>query len=450
MKIVMIGGGGASIVCANTLRLLGSQAQIDLYTRREQTAYTPCEQPFFLRDAVPYEDMFYASPEWFAAKQIGLHTKRTVERIDREKKIIIADGVEAPYDILVINTGAKNKMPGIPGLTGERVYSLVTDIQSARDIEAILQRSRHAVIMGGGIIGIEMAETLVRKGYASVSMLVSSGGLLSRQLDPDMAGVLEPVLKREGVCLYLNDTAASVVSDGRGIRLALASGGSIDADWILVAKGIVPDVELAREAGLKIGSTGGIKVNQYLQTSDPAIYAAGDCIEERHMLSGKKFINALATNSNRTGRLIARNIYFGNRVPFLGSLYTFGAELFGKTVISVGLTERTAREEGLEVISVKTSGPTRKKIFDGRDIRIKLLADPEKQTLVGAQLIGPREASRIGERIILMLGEQIPVARISQYETIYSPPLSMAYDLITNAADLLISKLLKMGQAVRW
>jgi NADPH-dependent 2,4-dienoyl-CoA reductase/sulfur reductase-like enzyme len=450
MKIVMIGGGGASIVCANTLRLLGNEAQIDLYTRRRQTAYTPCEQPFVLRDMLTYDDMVYASPEWFAAKNIGLHTQRTVASIDRERKSIVVDGQDVPYDILVINTGAKSKTISLPGLDGERVYSLVTDIQSARDIDAILRQSRHAVILGGGIIGIEMAETLARKGYASVSMVVSSGSLLSRQLDPDMAGVLEPAVKREGVSLYLNDTPVRVDCDGGSMHMALASGATIAADWVLVAKGIAPDVELARKAGLKIGPTGGIAVNPCLQTSDPAIYAGGDCMESSHMLNGKKFINGLATNSNRNGRLIARNIHFGNTVPFLGSLDTFGAELFGKTVVSVGLTERAAREQGQAVISVKTSGPSRKKAFDGRDMRIKLLADPEKQTLVGAQLIGPREASRIGERIILMIGEQMPLARISQYETIFSPPLSMAYDLITNGADLLISKLIKMGHAVRW
>jgi len=450
MNIVMIGGGGASIVCANTLRVLGNQAHIDLYTRREQTAYTPCEHPFFLRKALSHEDMFYASPAWFEAKQIGLHTNSTVESIDREKKVIAVNGREVPYDILVVNTGAESRLPAVPGLAGERVRSLVTDLQSARDLEAVMQRYQRAVILGGGIIAVEMAETLICRGYAAVEMVVSSGGLLSRHLDADMAGLLDKAVKKAGVCLHSGETVVKIEHDAEQVHIALAGGANIDTDWVLVAKGIVPDVALARRAGLAIGPTGGIAVNACLQTSDPCIYAGGDCIESSHMLSGEKFINALATHSNRTGRMIGRNIHFGNTAPFPGSLHTFGAELFGKTVVSVGMTERAAGEEGRTVISVKTAGLSRKKAFDGKDIRIKLLADPEKQTLVGAQLIGPREASRIGERIILMIGEQIPLARISQYETIFSPPLSMAYDPVTNAVDLLIGQMIKAGLPVTW
>lgn len=450
MNIVMIGGGGASIVCANTLRLLGSQARIDLYTRREQTAYTPCEHPFMLRNAISRDDMFYASPAWFETKGIGLHTHKNVEAIDRDKKVIVVDGEQVPYDILIINTGAVGNPPAIPGLSGERVRCLVTDMQSARDLEATIERYRRAAILGGGIIAIEMAETLIRRGYESVELIVSSESLLSRHLDPDMAGLLGQAVKREGVGLHLGESAVKIEQDAEQMRIILAGGGVIDTDWLLVAKGIVPDVELARNAGLAIGPSGGISVNACLQTSDPAIYAGGDCIESPHMLSGETFINALATGSNRTGRLIGRNIHFGNTVPFLGSLHTFGAELFGKTVVSVGLTKRAAGKDGREVLSVKTSGPTRKKAFGGKDIRIKLLADPAKQTLVGAQLVGPREACRIGERIILMIGEQMPLARISQYETIFSPPLSMAYDLVTTAVDMLIGQLIKAGRTVRW
>jgi pyruvate/2-oxoglutarate dehydrogenase complex dihydrolipoamide dehydrogenase (E3) component len=186
------------------------------------------------------------------------------------------------------------------------------------------------------------------------------------------------------------------------------------------------------------------------QTSDPSIYAAGDCIEGWHMVNGKKIVTALATHSNRNGRLIGRNIHFGNVVPFLGSLNTFGTEVFGTTVVSIGITERAAREEGIEVLSVIRKGTTRKKMFHGEDFWAKVIADPDRQTLLGAQLLGPREVSRIGERIIVMIGEEIPLSKISQYENIFSPPLSNPYDLITNEGDILISELLKVGKSVKW
>jgi NADPH-dependent 2,4-dienoyl-CoA reductase/sulfur reductase-like enzyme len=446
----MVGGGGACVVCANTLRVLGNQGQIDIYTRREATAYTPCEQPFVLRDTLSFEEMFYATPQWFERKAIGLHTKRNVESIDRQGKVIVVDGEEVPYDILVINTGAIAKIPEISGLKGERVHYLTTELRYAKEIESAMPKGNRVAILGGGVIGLEMAETLVRKGYSSVFLIASSGGLLSQQLDPDMAEKLEPLVRDEGVALCLSTDVIRAESSKDGMRLFLSTGKSIDVDWVLVAKGIVPNVELAKKAGLKIGRTGGIEVNQYLQTSDPSIYAAGDCVEGWYMVGGKKGITALATHSNRNGRTIARNIHFGNTVAFVGSLNTFGTEIFGTTVVAVGITERAARKQGNEVLSVVRKGTTRKKAFGGEDFWVKLIADTGKETLIGAQIIGPREVSRIGERIILMIGEEIPLARISQYETIFSPPLGTAYDLVTNEADILITELLKMGKSVKW
>ncbi|MBA7572213.1 NADH oxidase [subsurface metagenome] len=281
-------------------------------------------------------------------------------------------------------------------------------------------------------------------------MIVSSASLLSQQLDPDMGEKLSPVLKNEGISLHFSTSVARAESGKNGIKFFLSSGETVGADWVLVAKGIIPNVDLAREAGLKIGKTGGIEVNQYLQTSDPCIYAAGDCIEGWNMVNREKTITALATHSNRNGRVIGRNIHFGNTVPFLGSLNTFGAEIFGTTVVSAGIKEGVAKRDGLDALSVVRKAMTRKKMFNGEDIWAKLIADSDKQTLLGVQMLGPREVSRIGEKVLLMIGEEIPLARISQYETIFSPPLSNAYDLITNEVDILIGELLKMGKSVKW
>jgi NADPH-dependent 2,4-dienoyl-CoA reductase/sulfur reductase-like enzyme len=446
----MIGGGGASIVCANTLRVLGNPAQIDIYTRRDRTAYTPCEQPFFLRDTLTLDDMFYATPSWFEKKGIGLHTGKDVESIDRHRKVITVEGAEIPYDIAVVNTGATSKMPDIPGLEGERVHYLTTELRHAHRIQSVMPKGKRAVILGGGVIGLEMAETLIRKGYSSVSVVECLGSLLPRQLDPDMGEKLNPLVKGEGISLYLSTSVMRAESGKDAIKLFLSNGETVKADLGFVATGIVPNVELARNAGLKIGTTGGIEVNQYLQTSDPSIYAAGDCIEGWYMVSGRKVITALATHSNRNGRVIGRNIQFGNSVPFWGSLNTFGAEIFGTTVVSAGITESAAKKEGLEVLSLVRKGTTRKKQFDGKEFWAKLIADPDKQTLLGAQILGPREVSRIGERVILMIGEEIPLGKISQYETVFSPPLSNAYDLITNEVDVLITELLNRGRSVQW
>jgi len=291
---------------------------------------------------------------------------------------------------------------------------------------------------------------LITKGYSSVSLIASSDSLLSRQLDPDMGERLTPLAKRAGLSLHLNTSIARAQNNKTSVKLFLSTGEIVETDWVFVAKGIVPESQLAKKAGLKIGENGGIEVNQHLQTSDPSIYAAGDCIEGWYMLNGKKIITALATHSNRSGRIIGRNIYLGNKISFLGTLNPFGAEIFGTTVASAGITEREASKEGLNVVSVARKGITRKKFFNGEDFWVKLIADPDKQTLLGAQLIGPREVSRICEKVILMIGEEIPLGKISQYETIFSPPLSTPYDLITNGVDILIADLLKEGGTIKW
>jgi len=450
MKIVMIGGGGACVVCGNTLRILGNKAQIDIYTRRDKTAYTPCEQPFVLRHTLDFDDMFYATPPWFEKKRLGLHLEREVEAIDRDKKVIIVNGEVVPYDILLINTGALPKIPDVPGLTGDRVFTLTTELKHAYTLEAIIPKFRRAAILGGGAIGLEMAETLVKQGYEKVYLIVSSPHIMSRHLDPEMAEKIEPAITGAGIDLRLSTSVTKVEENGNFLSLSLSSGDVIEADFILCAKGVKPNVDLAREAGLKIGVTGGIEVNPYLQTSDPSIYAAGDCMEGWNMLTGKKTLTALATFSNRTGRTVGRNIHFKNTIPFMGSLDTLGTEVFGNTIASVGLTEREAARNDISVITAVRKGMTRKVMFDGKPLWLKLVADKDSQVLKGAQFIGPKEVSRIAERVIILLGEKVSLGKISQYENIFSPPLGMAYEPVTMVSDILISQLLKEGIEVKW
>jgi len=450
MKIVMIGGGGASIVCGNTLRILGNQAQIDIYTRRDKTAYTPCEQPFVLRDVLSFDEMFYAPLPWFEKKGLNLHLETEVTAIDRERKVLIANGETVPYDILLINTGSIPKIPEIPGLEGDRVFTLTTELTHAHALDTALPQYQRAAILGAGAIGLEMAETLVKKGYDHVHLIVSSPHVMSRFLDPEMAEKVEPALREGGVDLRLSTSVTKVDHLDEGLRLTLDDGDVLDVDFILVAKGVRPNVTLAEKAGLVIGDTGGIEVNPFLQTSDPSIYAAGDCMESWHMLTGKKTLTALATFSNRTGRTAGRNIHFGNTVPFMGSLNTLGTEVFGVTIASVGFTEREAAHQGVEVLSAMRKGMTRKVMFGGQPLWLKLVADKASQTLRGIQFVGPKEVSRMAERAIILLGERVSLGRISQYENIFSPPLGMAYDPVTMVSDVLISQLIKEGLEVKW
>jgi len=442
MKVVMIGGGGASIVCANTLRIMGSKANIDMYTRRDRTGYTPCEQPFFLRKVMNHEDMFYAGNDWFVKKGIRLHLNTEVESIDKKNKTILANSKSVSYDILVINTGASPVAPDIQGLDGNHEYYLTSELSGIRKLEEIIAKSKKAAILGSGIIGVEMAETLIGLGYKEIYLIASSPHILSQFLDADMSKTIEPILTQHGIKLRLATTIERIESKNQSKIIKLQNGGILKVDFILIAKGVRPNVELAERSGLVIGEAGGIEVNSFLQTSDPNIYAIGDCMEGWNPIEGKKEITALATHANRTGRIAARNIHFGNRSPFYGSMGALGGEIFGSTICRVGYTETKALKMGEEVISITREGLLRRKMFGGEKLDIKLIVNKNKQTLIGAQLIGPREVNRIAERIVLMIGEQLPLSRISQYETIFSPPLSTAYDIVTMGIDIIIRKLI--------
>ena len=356
MKVVMIGGGGASIVCANTLRIMGSKASIDIYTRRDRTGYTPCEQPFFLRKVMNQEDMFYAGKDWFVKKGIGLHLNTEVESIDKKNKTILANSKSVPYDILVINTGSSPLTPDIQGLDGNREYFLTSELSETRKLEEIITKSKKAAILGSGIIGLEMAETLIEMEYKEIYLIASSSHILSQFLDADMNKKIEPILTRHGIKLRLATNIESIESKNESKIIKLQNGELLKVDFILIAKGVKPNVKLAESSGLVIGETGGIQVNSYLQTSDPNIYAIGDCMEGWNPIEGKKEITALATHANRTGRIAGRNIHFGNRFPFYGSLEAIGGEIFGSTICRVGYTETKALKMGKEIICINREG----------------------------------------------------------------------------------------------
>lgn len=449
MKVVMIGAGGGAIVASNTLRLLGSDAEIDLFSSRGEVAYTPCEFPYVLRRALPsFEDVFYVDLSWFKKKGFRLHLNEEVTEINPKEKHIIAAGGQYAYDKAVINTGSINFIPPIPGLDGEGEYYLNTDISEARIIDDIVSRHKSAIIIGAGPIGLELAESFKLRGFEEIYVLEILRNILPKALDPEMAEILQALMENSGIKLCVGTQISGIKREGDK-KVAILPEGQIKADFILVSTGVRPNASLAKGAGLAIGPTGGILVNEYLQTSDPDIYAVGDCVEGWEMMTNSKTLCALATFTNRTGRIVGRNIVLGNKLPFIGTVLPFSGELFGKYVAAVGYTESYARKLGLDVLSVVHKGVTHKKKLGGVPIDIKLVLDKKSQSLVGAQLVGDNAVGRIADKLIIAIGEKIPISKLSQYETVYSPTLNNSYDALVNAIDILIGKLLRQEEELR-
>jgi len=449
MKVVMIGAGGGAVVASNTLRLLGSNAEVDLFSIRDRVAYTPCEFPYVLRGALPsFEDIFYVDVGWFEKKGFRLHLNTEVTEIDPNGKYVIANGKKYPYDKAVINTGSVHVVPPIPGLDGEREYYLNTDISEARILEDAMSKYRSAVVIGAGPIGVELAESFKVRGFDEIYVVEVLDNILPRALDPEMAEVLQAPMESAGIKIFVGTQIKSVEREGDK-KVAMLPDGEIRADFILVSTGVKPNVSLAQRAELAIGPTGGIVVNEYLQTSDPDIYAVGDCVEGWEMMTNSKTLCPLATFTNRTGRIVGRNIALGNRFPFIGTVLPFSGEFFGKCVAAVGFTESYSRKLGLDVLSVVHRGVTHKKKLAGVPLTIKLVLDKKSQVLVGAQIIGDHTVGRIADKLIVAIGERIPISKLSQYETVYSPPLNNSYDAVVNAIDILIGKLHSDGEELR-
>jgi NADH oxidase (H2O2-forming) len=449
MKIVMVGAGGGAIVASNTLRLLGNNAEIDLFSAREKVAYTACEFPYVLRGALPsFEDVFFVDTSWFEKKGFRLHVNTEVTEINPKGKYVIAGGEKYIFDKAVINTGSVNFMPPIPGLDGEREYYLNTDISEARILDDIIPKYESAIIIGAGPIGLELAESFKLRGLGEISVIEVLDNVLPRALDPEMAEVLRGPIEDAGVKLFTGAQVKGIKREGDK-KVALLPDGEIRADFILVSTGVRANVSLAQRAGLEIGPSGGILVDEFLRTSDPGVYAVGDCIEGWDMMTESKTLCPLATFTNRTGRIVGRNIALGDKFPFIGTVLPFSGELFGKYVATVGYTESYSKRLGLDVLSVVHKGITHKKKLGGVPLDMKLVLDKKSQALVGAQIIGDNTVGRIVDKLVLAIGEKIPISKLSQYETVYSPTLNNSYDAVVNAMDILIGKLVSQGEELK-
>ncbi|NOY44918.1 MAG: FAD-dependent oxidoreductase [Deltaproteobacteria bacterium] len=438
-RVVIVGAGGAAHALTGLLRALGNDAQIDIFTDRPYAGYVVCEQPYFLRGRVGFDDMFYARKGWYEKVGARIHYETPVQAVDRERKVVETSAGAFPYDVLVLNTGAEPAAPPIPGLDGVREYHLTSDVRRCLSFAEAVDGARRAVVIGAGAIGLEVAEGLVERGFERVTVVEGEGHVLPRALDPDLAAGLEQRIRDRGVDLRTGVRVRSVRTEGPDKVVELPDG-EIRADFVLLATGVRPRVELARAAGLEIGPTGGIAVDPFLRTRDPSVYAVGDCMETWERITGHRrpVLPMLASHTNRSGRLVARNIHHGPRFEYPGTCLPFGIELFGVTVATCGLTGALAERWGLDTVAVRSRGVLAKPQLGGERVEIKVRALRTNGRIVGVQAVGGPGTARMIDRAVLAVGEGVPPHRLSLYETVYSPTLNVAYDAFTQAVDRLL------------
>ncbi len=422
MRVCIIGAGDAGAIAALQIRRLSSDAKIDVFSKRQELGCNPCEIPLVLSGAVSkWEDLYrgYRIAPFYEKRNITLHLNTQVTDILRDKKEIVANGEKYGYDKVILALGTTPSIPSLPGLEGKNEFALSTNIADARILEDSILKNSSAAIIGGGFIALEVADVLKARGYDKVYLLVRRS-IMRTHLDEEMADRLKQVLVERGVELVMPADIERIGSKN-GKKRVILSDRELDVDFIFLGTGDEPNAKLAQQAGLHIGDTGAIAVNPYLQTSDPDIYAIGDCMENWDMIIGSKRRHQLASNAIRTGYIAGRNAILGNKILYGGTVMPFVTKIFDYQIGAVGFTEEEAREKGVETTSTMVNTPYLREPRGGKPAWYKLIADSKTQTLVGAQLISEEIVSGTIDKLAVAIANRMPLIKLVQIDSCYSP-----------------------------
>jgi NADPH-dependent 2,4-dienoyl-CoA reductase/sulfur reductase-like enzyme len=380
------------------------------------------------------------SPEAFREKQgIDARVFQKVSEIDLRQKQVQGEDLKTgkpwkePFDQLLIATGAVAIRPRIPGIDAKGVYELNT-LQSGIEVRRAVEEKnpRYIVIIGAGYIGLEMAENFVHRGIAVT--IVEKTPQVMNTLDPDMASLLLKPLEEAGIKLYLNESLKSLEVREGEVRGALTDQRSLPADLVILGLGVRPNSAMAQEAGIAVGKTGGIKVNDRMQTEVEGIWAAGNCVESFHLVSRRPFYIALGTVANKQGRVAGINIA-GGQATFPGVVGTAMVKVLSLEVARTGLQEKEIQELGLASVSAKIDAHTRARYYPGTGpMTVKILAEKGTGRLLGGQIVGQEGAGKRIDTLAVALHAGFTVEDLINLDLGYSPPFSAVWDPVQIAA----------------
>ncbi len=447
-RVIIVGGVAGGATCAARLRRLDESAEILVFDRGPHVAFANCGLPYFVGDVIADEArLLVASPELFRDRfAVEVHTRTEVLSIDREARRVRVrslDGGEErdePYDALVLAPGASPILPGIPGLDTPGVFS-VRSIPDSRAIRAwIAARGvSSALVVGGGFIGLEMAENLVHRGI-EVSMVTP---ILMPPLDPEMVAPLRERLVERGLRLLIPDEPARISPSETGVRVETKAGEVLDVGMVILAIGVRPETRLAREAGLPLGPRGGILVDAQMRTEDPAIWAVGDAVEVRDVVLGQEVVLPLAGPAQRQARVAAEAIC-GGQGRFRGVQGTAVVGCFGLTAAATGANETGLRRAGVRDYQTVWLHPGHHAGYypGARPIHLKLIFSVPDGRVLGAQAVGEEGAERRIDVIATHIQHGGTVRDLAESELCYAPqygaakdPVNMAGMIATNHLD---------------
>lgn len=456
-KIVVIGGSAAGPKAASKARRMDCNAEITIIQKGKYLSMASCGYPYYVGGVFDERNKLISSPtgtprdsNFFSkVKDIKAVVNNEVTKIDRKNKKVTAknlktgDNNEYNYDKLIITTGAKPIFPNLPGSELEGISTL----QSMEDADylkkaAVEKKIKNAVIVGGGLIGIETCEALQLAGI-KVTVVEKLPQILPF-LDWEMAKLAEKEVKKHGTNIYTGHSVDEFIGkDGKLTGVKLSNDEILDCELAVVSIGNKPNVSLAKDAGLRIGVTGGIEVNKFMQTSDPDIYAAGDCVEIHDLVSHNRVKThwPMGDAANLQGRVVGQNVINGNEAAYEGAVLTGICKVFDYTVGSSGFSEQRARMEGYaNIISAIHFAPDKPGFMGAKPIGIKMVADKRTGTLLGVQVIGTGDVSKRLAIAAMALHAKMHISDLVNLDLPYAPPFSPAIENFITAAHVLENK----------
>lgn len=434
-KYLIVGGVAGGATAAARIRRLTEDAEIILFEKGAYISYANCGLPYYIGGVIEERDrLFVQTPEAFGKRfNIDVRTRSEVIAIHPEKKQVTVRSAEGKeytenYDKLLLSPGASPVVPPLPGIQSEGIFTL-RNVDDTDRIKAYMtaHQVRRTVIVGGGFIGLEMAENLKHAG--SQVAVVEMAPQVMGPIDYSMAALVHQHLQQQDVKLYLEQAVERFSREGDELTVYFKSGISLKADMVLLSIGVRAETRLAQEAGLKLGEMRGIWVDAYLQTSDADIYAVGDAIEYPHPITGKPWLNFLAGPANRQARIVADNMVLGNRIHYEGAIGTSIAKVFDLTVASTGLPAKRLKQMGIPYLSATIHNGSHAGYYPGSlQMDIKITFSPTDGKLYGAQIVGYDGVDTRIDQYALAIKQGATVEQLTRLEHAYAPPFSSAKD----------------------
>lgn len=452
MKILIIGGVAGGATAATRLRRLSEENEVIIFEKGSYISFANCGLPYHIGGVIHERDaLLLQTPESLKERynlDVRIHTE--VLSIDRKAKTVsiknlnTGDTYTESYDKLLLSPGAEPIRPPFEGIDSDKIYTL----RNIPDMDKIVSKTRSAksfVVVGGGFIGLEVAENLLEAGKQVT--LVELGNQLMAPVDFDIASFIHEKAEQHGLALLLNTGVEKFADLGDTIRVFLNNGTSIDTEAVILAIGVKPETKLAKDAGLETGTTGGILVNGYMQTSDPDIYAVGDAVEVEHYIHHSKVLIPLAWPANRQGRMVADNISLGNRYTYPGSLGSSILKFFELTVACTGLSEKFLKRHNIpHKTAIVTRGHHAGYYPGAKNIVLKLIFD-DSGRIFGAQAVGEKGVDKRIDVIATAIKGNLTVFDLPEIEITYAPPYNSAKDpvnIVGYTAENILNGILDM------